>query len=282
MDGPKGSWGRTVGGTIGYQAVYDESYLDALRFAAHSGFDYVQFDLNVPHFSLHGMSASDRRLIRDAAGDLGVGLSFHAPGDNVSLFTDHHGIRQAILRHFADIIAAAEDLGARHVTLHPGLHPSFRAAGGAVDAFMLRYADYYAQVLADNLTQLAQGARGVLLCVENYGMDALAMDALERLFRDDTPVFLTWDVAKAAGHPEVVAFYRARREKIRELHLHDAIAGGQSHLALGQGEIDFDEALPLVLLDTVATTIEVRPREQAAASRQTLLAMLGRPGAPPG
>ena len=267
---------------IGYQAVYDESYLDALRFAARSGFDYVQFDLNVPHFSLHGMSASDRRLVRDAAADLWVGLSFHAPGDNVSLFTDYPGIRQAILRHFAEIIAAAGDLGARHVTLHPGLHPSFRASGGAVDAFMLRYADYYAQVLADNLAELARSAKGVMLCVENYGLDTVAMEGLERLLRGETPVFLTWDVAKSAGHPEHVAFYREHRERIRELHLHDAIAGGHSHLALGQGEIDFEEALPLVLWDNVATTIEVRPREQAAASRETLLAMLGRAGMPPG
>lgn len=261
---------------IGYQAVYDESYLDALGFAARNGFDYVQLDLNVPHFSLHRLSASDRRLVRDTAADLGVGLSFHAPGDNVSLFTDYAGIREAILRHFAEIIRAADDLSARHVTVHPGLHPSFGAAGGAVDAFMLRYADYYAQVLTDNLTELAQGARGVLLCVENYIMDAVAMQGLDRLLRDDMRVFLTWDVAKSAGHPEHTAFYREHRERIRELHLHDAIAGGQSHLALGEGQVDFDEALPLVLSGTVATTIEVRPREQAASSRQTLLAMLGR------
>jgi sugar phosphate isomerase/epimerase len=99
---------------IGYHAVYDESYADALEFAASKGFDCVQFDLNVPHFSLHRLSAGERSRIRDLAARLGLRLSFHAPGDDVSLFTDHPGIRDAVLRHFAEIVGIAEEVGARH------------------------------------------------------------------------------------------------------------------------------------------------------------------------
>ena len=44
---------------IGYQAVYDNLYLDALKYAKKNKFDYVQFDLNVPKFYLENLEKNE-------------------------------------------------------------------------------------------------------------------------------------------------------------------------------------------------------------------------------
>lgn len=255
---------------IGYQAVYDDSALDALRYAATTGFDDVVLDLDVPHFSVHRLSRPERSRIRAASAQGGVGIAFHAPGDNVSLFTDFAGIREAIVSRLRETAQAAEEMGARHLTVHPGLQPTFPPSGDAQDSFMRRYADYYARLLAENLEVPARSAPRLLLCVENHGMDEAAMAALDPLLRSDLPLYLTGDVAKSHGRPEVERFYREQRERIRELHLHDAQPGTRSHLALGRGTLDFSDALPLVRSEIVATTIELTPRDAPRDARPRL------------
>ena len=72
---------------IGYQAVFDRDFFDAISYAAENRFDYVQFYLNVPRYYLDELGPRELDRIRLAASDKAVGLGFHAPGDNVSLFT---------------------------------------------------------------------------------------------------------------------------------------------------------------------------------------------------
>lgn len=93
---------------FGYQAVYDRDFFDAIGYAAANRFDYVSFDLNVPRFYVDRMADSDLDRLRRATERAGVGLAFHAPGDNVSLFSDYPAIREGIVKHFGRIIAAAE------------------------------------------------------------------------------------------------------------------------------------------------------------------------------
>ena len=260
--------------TFGYHAVYDESYDDALGYAAEVGFDYVQFDLNVPRFFLNDLSPSEIRRIRSLASKLGLGVSFHAPGDNISLFTDYHRIRDAIISHLTDILAVAGGIGARHLTVHPGAYPSFRISGEDGNRYESTYGDYYRGILRENLALLARKSPPVLLCVENVGMGEITRAALENLFEAGLPTYLTWDWAKSWGSPAVEAFFRRHVDRIREVHIHDAIPGTQSHLPIGEGGLDFAGILDIIELPAVATTIEVRPREEATRSREYLLQML--------
>jgi hypothetical protein len=54
------------------------------------------------------------------------------------------------------------------------------------------------------------------------------------------------------------------------------VPGIRSHLPIGEGILDFSDVLPLVRSPEVATTIEVRPREQARVTRDRLTALLQR------
>jgi len=263
----------------GYQAVYDTDFFDATTFASDNGFDYVSFDLNVPRFYIDQLDADALECIRQHAERLGVGLAFHAPGDNVSLFSDYPSIRDGILKHFAAIVNAAERLGARHLTVHTGAYPSFKKANEAEDAFITEYRERFSTVLYDNLSFLADMTHSVLLCVENYGFTGLTMGVVERLLSDSDRVFLTWDIAKTYDaslrlNDRVETFMRAHPARIREVHVHDIIPGFRSHQIVGQGGIDFLRYATIINSPDVAVTFEVRPREAAKVSRDNLIALL--------
>ena len=76
-------------------------------------------------------------------------------------------------------------------------------------------------------------------------LDLNLLKALDALL--ESPVFgLTLDVGHdhctGGGDLEVI---RQRRERLRHMHLHDAIAPKQDHLPLGDGEVDLRDRLEL-------------------------------------
>ena len=164
---------------FGYHAVFDPNYRDALLYASANGFSYVAFDLNVPRFFLQDLSAAETAEIAGLARDLGVGISFHAPGDNISLFTDYPEIRRGILAHFAFIAERANSMGAARLTVPPGFRPSFRKHGEKGEDYQSEYEAYYGGVFRENPRFLA--GLPLAVCVENQPLDAVAAEALEAL-----------------------------------------------------------------------------------------------------
>ena len=114
--------------TFGYHDVYETSFSAALKAAAQQGFQYVQFDLNVPGLFIDEFPPRKLREIRSMASDLAVSVSLHAPGDNVGLFVDYPAVREGVLRHFRRLLDQANELGAHHMTVHPFRPPSFLRA----------------------------------------------------------------------------------------------------------------------------------------------------------
>jgi sugar phosphate isomerase/epimerase len=265
--------------TFGYQAVYDADFVDAVQYAATNRFDCVSFDLSVPRFYIDRMERDELQRIRCAAERAGVGLAFHLPGDNVSLFADYPAIRKGILEHFSAILSTAEQLGARHVVVHPGICPSFKQANKKEDDFTREYHDYFSTVLCENLLHLASQTRNVLLCVENVRFTALTRGVVERLLADTDKLFLTWDIAKTYDadlqlDAAVEEFMWQHAARIREVHAHDITPGFKSHQVIGDGGIDFRKYAALFRRADVAVTMEVRPREAATVSRDRLAAMV--------
>lgn len=260
---------------VGYQAIFDENYFDALTFAAEHNFQYVQFDLNVPRFYLDQFDGGTIQNIRQVAEKKGVGISFHAPGDNVSLFSDYPLIRKGIIKHFSNIFGKAGLIGARHVTVHPGNFPSFKQSGASEDDFMKEYRDYFYEVFYQNLRQLSDVSGDTMLCVENFKFTDLTMDVLEKLFAEGSPIYLTWDLAKTYDvdlnrNQKVEAFMQKYQDRIREVHIHDVIKGFRSHQTVGTGDLDFKQYHDILMRADIAVTIEVRPREEACISRKVL------------
>jgi sugar phosphate isomerase/epimerase len=257
---------------FGYHAVYEKHFASAIKAASDYGFQYVQFDLNVPDFYIDRLSRRQLNDIKSLAADLGIEISFHAPGDYVSLFTDYPPIRKGILDHFERILQQANHLNAHHLTVHPLNPPSFRRADTLEDAFQNEQQEYFKRVLKENLIQLTKSAGDVLVSVENCHIGSIANTALCELFSEGIDIYLTLDWAKMhtkelALDKDQFAFFTDNKHRIRELHLHDADGKGKTHLAPEQGILEFDTLFENFYNQDQWLTIEVRPVLEAAKAK---------------
>jgi sugar phosphate isomerase/epimerase len=264
---------------FGYHAVYERDFSSALRSAAELGFQYVQFDLNVPSFYIDKLSRRQLHEINSIAADLGVAISFHAPGDNVGLFTDYPLVRKGLLDHLKLILQKANELSAHHLTVHPLDPPSFRRADSLQDSFQIEQHDYFKQILKENLRQLTDASGHMVIVVENCQFRKIAIDALTEMFQEGTDIFLAMDWAKLHKANLVIdedqrLFFANHRQRIRELHLHDMDSDGRSHLKLGQGSLDFTKLIDEYYDSSQWLTIEVRPAVEAAMTKAMFLELI--------
>jgi Sugar phosphate isomerases/epimerases len=239
----------------GYHAIYAADYYAGIDDAVKHGFDFVQFDLGVPQYFLNEISDTELKNIRNYAELNGIRITFHAPGDNVSLFCDYPLIRKGILDEFSLILDKANKLNARHITFHTGHYPVYKKHDDIEYNFNL---DYYANVLYENLTYLIERCGDVLICVENSEVDEVKLNVIEK-----AGTYLTVDTAKFTD--DTLDFYIRNSNRIRELHIHDKIKGFRSHQTVGSGIVDFS-LFTQFINDDVYITHEVRPVEAAKIS----------------
>ena len=257
----------------GYHVVYARDYTEGIADARTYGFNFAQFELGVPSFYLDGLSDTQLKEIRDYVESSGVEITFHAPGDNVSLYADYPCVRRGNLEQFERILEKANMLKARHMTVHAGEFSSFKQSGGAGDVFAGTFAAYYEDVLYENLKEVLRYAGDVLVCLENYHLNGVGMRAAQRLLDEGQSLYLTLDIPKiytssaaAQINEAQLAFYHKNRHAIRELHIHDCSEAHGSHQTVGTGSIDFSLFLPFCGPE-VYLNFEVRPVEEAAKSR---------------
>ena len=254
---------------FGYHAVYEHDYENAIRLARQHGFDYVQFDLGVPEFSITELSPAEIRSIRSQAQGEGIGVTFHAPGDFLPVGIDTPGVRTALVEHLVRILEIANELESHHVTLHIGGVPSFLPATKDVTDFQTSHREYYQSVLSEDLRTLNDAAGTVFVTVENQGLQPHHTVVLQPLLNVSTHVRLCMDIPKLytrehSLQPADLAFFTANRSMVAELHLHNR--QGRLHMPVYEGQVDFGGFREWLVRDGIWKTIEVRPVELAARS----------------
>ena len=255
---------------VSYHAVYDDSILDALRYALENGFTGVQVDAQSPHLSFERLSDADCREIREFVTRNSMRLIVHAPDDNVSLYETSRYLRDGILSYYEALFAFAERAGSQMVTFHLGNLATWKTDTEPFESQPAEDIPIYHEALRSSLERLIKMADGrFILCLENFKLNALEM---LQSFLDDGRLALCWDIAKTAG-PEIEPFMWKNLRHIRQVHLHD-IRDGRSHRVIGTGEIDFMRFLPrLGEAEVMDFCIEVRPREKALESSYNLKEM---------
>lgn len=259
----------------GYHSVFAETYFKGIDDAKKYGFDFVQFDLGVPAYFLNELSADKLMEIRKYAENNGVEVTFHSPGDNVSLFCDYPIIRQGILDEFKLMLEKANAIGARHMTFHTGIYPMFKKSNEKADD---SNADYYENVLYDNIKSLIDNSGNVLICVENSGFNRTARKALQRLLSETHKLYLTLDIAKMylSNHKineDDFGFFEKNKDYIREIHVHDKSDQFGSHQIVGNGYVDFS-LFKSFLNQNTYLNFEVRPVESAKQAKDNLQKIL--------
>jgi len=271
------SWKR-----FGYHVVYDVDIYDAIDFASAHGFGYIVPDLMIPRFFPERFGKQDRRRIREYAASRNVSVSFHGPSDYLSLASLYPEVRKAVLDRMKLCLDFAQDVEADRFTIH--IDPPFDFVfAGRKGTYLKDHWLVYEDALKQSLLELAEHSRGeVLVCVENDQLSRMAMAVLDELLQTGK-LFLTWDIPKShtnTGEPiaEVEDFLMRHLEKIKECHLHGQKPGKYSHDIIGVGKIDFSRYLRILVPQDVHFTLEIRPREDALKSLETLKEMLRKLG----
>jgi sugar phosphate isomerase/epimerase len=260
---------------ISYFAVYDDSIVDALRWASENGFTGAQVAIESPHLSFERVDEDERRQISEFVSSSGVRLILHAHDDAVSLLECNSRLRQGIFKYYDDLFSFAETTGACMITIHLGKITTFPTDSRPEQKAPATDLQHYRKSLRRNLDKLVELAKGrFALCVENHRLHQFLLDILQP-YLDDGRLALCWDIPKMFSplmrrNEPVENFFRENIEHVKQVHLHD-IRNGRSHRVIGSGEINIPEYLALFSeYDILDYCIEVRPREKAKESLENL------------
>jgi len=287
---------------VTYHAVYDESIMDALRFARTNGFAGVQLAMEVPHLSHERLSTSQRDAIGRYREEHNLRISLHPPDFSCSLVECSRVLTQGIHTYYQDLFDFAEDIGAKIVVLHLGALPTFSTDTQPCVTYPEQSRQFALEALNANLRRIINLADGRLtLAVENFQLTPDRMSLLGPLLGQQG-LSLCWDLAKtyrtskgatakpSSGtavpntknlpapaleiDPAIEKFFWSNLKHVKQVHLHD-IRDGHTHRVIGSGQLDFMRFLPrLAAAAVMEYTIEVRPREKALESLNNLKALL--------
>lgn len=192
-----------------------------------------------------------------------LGFGFVELNANLPQFADP----DAVDRRALELAAEAE---MPLVNLHLSLGVYFTLPQGRAYLYEREGARFLAGLEALRSLAEREAPAGLAVCVENTGgFPAFAREGLERLL--ESPRFgLTLDVGHlcAAGNADA-DFFAAHADRLRHMHLHDC-RGGQDHLPLGAGALDWRGALALARARGVRAVVEVKTEAALRASARAL------------
>jgi sugar phosphate isomerase/epimerase len=267
---------RRILDRIAYHAVYDDSIVDALRYARANGFAGVQAAVEAPHLSFEGLTDVQCAEIASCRSEQNCFISLHAPDDTASLFTTSRHLADGVFNYFRALFRFAEKVGASLITVHLGALTRFRTDEDPARTMPEADQLLYEQALRENLRRLITLGRGrCALCVEYWDVDTMVEAALQPHL-EAGELSLCWDLAKTFDkqmnrNAALERYMWDHVAHIRQVHLHD-IRDGATHQVIGTGGIDFAEFLPhLAAANVMSYVIEVRPREKAVEGLAALV-----------
>jgi len=266
---------KYVENKVSYHAVYDNSIIDALKFAKNNNFAGIQLAVESPHFSFEHLSHEKREEIKKFCNNNGLYVNLHAP-DGISLFNTNHHLQNGIFAYFKELFKFAKDISSQMITLHLGTMTDFPTDSFPKQKIPDDDINLYKISLKENLNHLISlKDEQIILCIENYRIDSLILDVLQP-FITNKKCWLCYDVAKAHydkhhNNIEVDKFYQYNQKSIKQVHLHDVNENGRGHRVIGSGVINFNKMMfNIKEAPVIDYCIEVRPGSKALESLRNL------------
>ena len=264
---------------MSYHAVFDETIIEALKFALDNGFAGIQLADEVPHLSFENLSKKEITEIQKFIEKNNIYISIHAPDNATSLFQYSKFLKNGILRYYNALFSFAENIHTKIITIHAGNIATYRTDTIPEELIPAKDKAILYKTFQKNLDELLRLAQDrFFLCIENYKLDQELLNLLHP-YLNNGDIYLCWDIAKSYRRPEIESYFLDNIRFIRQVHLHDFqyLDGkvSSSHRVIGTGEINFKYYLSkLKDADILDYCIEVRPKEKAKESLERLKLIL--------
>lgn len=204
---------------------------------------------------------SYREEIEDALSTTNIEVQVHAPLNDINIASINEQMRKASVKEVKKSIEMASTIGAKIVTVHPGLYSPLSVYwDGAKDTSKksLRELQGYAEEV------------GVTLALENLPEMWLSMCSTAeetRDFLEELDIKFCLDIGHANTAEELDEFLNFSPVNV---HIHDNIGENDVHLKLGDGEISFEHVLQRLKDYDGNFVIEGRNMEELVESKKYL------------
>lgn len=243
-------WSRFL---ISSSAWVGYSYREAIEAARQAGFAGIEILCAKSHFDWENPSVIEE--VRAALGNWPkVQISFHAPFDTVDLSSSNPEQWQEAFDAMTQALKVARQLNAKTFVIHPRNQangPNWSASN--LPAF---------QNSVSRLMHLASRHR-IVIAIENTGVftsnESNMIDILELL--PPHGVGACFDTGHAQLSGNLLEYSRLITPRASVLHIHDNDGKSDQHLLPGEGTIDWDAFVEIVLKRDfhAQRVIEVRP-----------------------
>ena len=207
--------------------------------------------------------------ISELVSSVGLSCSVHAPicDLNVASFSDR--LMEASVKETCAVIASSAEIGAKTVTVHPGL------ASMAVNDTAGRAADRAKRSM--RVFDMMQREYGIPIAIENMPNVSIFLgitaEALADIV-DGTDLGICFDIGHANTSGQIGDMIDMFRDRIVNVHIHDNNGQRDEHLTIGDGTIDFQDVLAHLSWYRGNYIIEAKSLESARASQSRLENML--------
>lgn len=239
---------------------------DAAKLCAELNLDFVELNLTFPLCTPERLSVAHLRSLMEK---YSIFFTFHLD-ETLSPCSFSSAVRAAWLSEICAALRIASEAGVPAVNMHweRGIHVTL--PGGKKYLFESYRDEYLKHTLAFRDMCSVCADKHVQILIENTaGFLPFQQKAIELLLQ--SPCFgLTLDTGHDhCAHHADAAFYAAHADRLRHMHLHDAL-GDKCHLPLGTGELNIAALLNKAEKAQARVVLEIKTVEALRESAQYL------------
>jgi sugar phosphate isomerase/epimerase len=216
---------------------------------------------------LHRLQNARIKVLKEIAESRELKLTLHAPFADINIATPNRALRKTILKLQKNSILHAHELDCRVWVFHPGLKTG-------VSSF---YPGEGWQFNLDSVRELLSFARkyDVEIAIENvpepYPFLMKNVEDFSRFYDElGEEIGLTLDIGHANLNNQIPDFISRFSDKIVHVHASDNDGTGDSHLGIGNGNIDWKSVAEMMKEAGYRNVIMLESVEQVEASLQSL------------
>ncbi len=178
------------------------------------------------------------REIAGAVSHAGMLVTVHAPFWDLSPGSTDHDIRKVSLKRMTAALNIANTLNAQNVVFHSGYNATSDLPRGRGE---------WLKNICDSIGSMLEYAKsfGISLAIENVYDESpvVIMQIVESFSKHDLNICFDAGHFNVFGRSPLEEWIDAFAPYLREVHLHSNFGRGDEHLALDDGNIDFDRLL---------------------------------------